>query len=223
MVSCAGLSVPTVWEYKQTNTLPIFVFRPHLEKAREAGLSKSIGKRSNPQWRSFDNTTAKERPLQSLNFGNDPTVGSSPHPTRTSGNWIDDRTRAAKALTQPVSPQIGSRLRISKLAFVDWAANTHATVVAGKSLKQPCYTILAKWAEQPWALATEVAARPRDADLLRGDLIAQHDVDQIAIQSDPFDSGPLELRPARSAITVQQSSTVELAHIETIDCQFLHG
>jgi hypothetical protein len=132
-----------------------------------------------------------------------------------------DRFRAAKSLAQPVCLQIGSRFLVSELAFVGWLTNTFAAVITAQSFEQSCHSTTAVRAMHPRSAASEMTARPRNLDSLRGDLVSRLDVDPITIKSDPLDTGSYELRPARKPTTVETAAALQSAHVDTIDRQFL--
>jgi hypothetical protein len=132
-----------------------------------------------------------------------------------------NRFRAAKTLTQPVSLQIGSRFRVSELALISWGANTLATPIAAHSLEKSGDSLPAVGAEHPGSAAPEMTSRPRNLNSLRCELVAQLDVDPVTIESDPIDTRPYELSPARSRTTVETAAAMQSAHVDAIDRQFL--
>ena len=62
---------------------------PKADIGRQLEVYKLIGKRPNPQWRSLDDRTADERPLESLYLGTDSLVGLPPHAVRAHWDGID--------------------------------------------------------------------------------------------------------------------------------------
>jgi hypothetical protein len=119
-----------------------------------------------------------------------------------------DRLRAAKALTQSVSLQIGARFRVSQLAFVWRRADTCSAKISAQPLEQSSHAAVAVWAVHPGSIATEITGRPCDLNVLGGDLIEQFDLDQISVESNPLDTWPHELRPTGNATSDSRDDEV---------------
>src|SRR4029077_6811349 len=146
---------------------------PPSKQSRQAALYKSIGKRSNPQWRLLNNPAANQDALESLNFGNNSIIGSPPHPVRTFTYRSDHRTSAADPFTQSVSPQIKPRHIVTQLAFIGRIPHTSPAEIAAHSLEQSRYSLSAMRAEHPRPFGAEIARCPREMDILRRYKIAE--------------------------------------------------
>jgi hypothetical protein len=71
---------------------------------------------------------------------------------------------------------------------------------------------------QPRSLTTEVAMRPRNADLLRQDMIAQFQLDQVSGSAHFRDGRPAERDHRQiNPIVMENACPLKLAHVEAID------
>jgi hypothetical protein len=86
-------------------------------------------------------------------------------------------------------------LRALGLAGVPRAVKTLPAEIAAHSLEQARNSPLAKRTVQPRPGTAVVTLGPRNLDLLRHDLIAQFELDQVSGDAHPFDPRPAQIGP----------------------------
>ena len=95
-----------------------------------------VRQRRDPPWRVTQDAAANQRPFQFLQPLTQPRVGLLPHARRARGDGIDDRTRAAEPLPEPVGLQLGPCLRTPALALIYRVAAAGPTAIAAEPLEE---------------------------------------------------------------------------------------
>jgi hypothetical protein len=133
------------------------------------------------------------------------------------------RSIPAKAEPELASLEMPSTFSTLGLARIGRVADTSSTKIAGEAIEQPRHTPLAMRAMQPRPqTVTQMATRPRDANLLRDAGFARHfQFEQVLISPHCSDIGPTKRRPGPSGVA-EKPKPAKNSDVQAVAAKFLN-